>query len=330
MRILKKLAFIASLIIYCRLKGRSIAMEKKIKNIRIIINPAAGIGESILPVINASMKEAGIKWEASITHQAGDAIQFAKAAVKEGVDALAVYGGDGTVMEAISGLIGSEIPLVILPGGSANVMATELGIPNDLKEACTLLSDGPIETKTIDVGQFDKRYFIARISIGFEADVVKGAERESKNKIGIFAYFLSAVAALKKTKKAVYHLEIDGQEHEVQGLACIITNTGNLGFSKISFDKHIDVSDGLLDVIVVRKANLSMFKLMVVTFIKRERPDNLELVEHWQGKDISVSSSPKQAAQCDGEVLEKIPLHIKVIPGAIKVLVPKKMGKVIR
>ena len=146
--------------------------------------------------------------------------------------------------------------------------------------ACTLLNQGPIETKTIDVGQFDKRYFIARISIGFEADIVKGAERETKNKIGIFAYFLSAVAALKKTKKAVYHLKIDGQEHEVQGLACFITNTGNLGFSKISFDKHIDVSDGLLDVVVVRKANLSMFKLMVVTFLKRERPDNLAMVEH--------------------------------------------------
>jgi YegS/Rv2252/BmrU family lipid kinase len=302
-------------------------MEKKIKNIRIIINPAAGTGESILPVINAAMKEAGIKWEASITHKAGDAIQFAKAALKEGIDAIAVYGGDGTLMEAISGLIGSEIPLVILPGGSANVMAAELGIPDDLKEACELLSHGPLETKTIDVGQFDKRYFIVRISIGFEADVVKGADRETKNKIGIFAYFLSAAAALKKTKKVVYHLKIDGQDHEARGLACIITNTGNLGFSKISLDKHIDVSDGLLDVIVVRKVNLSLFKLMVVTFLKRQRPDNLELVEHWQGKDISVSSTPKQAVQCDGEVLEKMPLHIKVIPGAIKVLVPKKMDK---
>jgi YegS/Rv2252/BmrU family lipid kinase len=255
-------------------------MEKKIKNIHIIINPAAGIGESILPIINASMKEACIKWEALITHQGGDAIQFAKAAVKEGIDALAVYGGDGTLREAISGLIGSEIPLVILPGGSANVMATELGIPSNLKEACTLLSHGPLETKTIDVGQFDKRYFIVGISLGFEADVVKGADRQSKNKMGIFAYLLSAAAALKITKKAVYHLKIDGQEHEVQGLTCIITNTGNLGFSNISFDKHIDVSDGLLDVIVVRKVNLSLFKLMVVTLLKRECPDNLELVKH--------------------------------------------------
>ncbi|MFA5362704.1 MAG: diacylglycerol kinase family protein [Candidatus Omnitrophota bacterium] len=304
-------------------------MGKKIKKINVIINPASGKGESTLPIINAAMKEAGITWEASITHQAGDAARFAKTAVKEGIDALAVYGGDGTLVEAISGLIGSEIPVAVFPGGSANVMATELGIPANLKEACALLSQDPIETKTIDVGQFDKRYFIAGISLGFESDVVKGADRETKNKIGIFAYLLSAAAALKKTKKAVYHLKIDGHEHEVQGLTCIIANTGNLGFSDISFDKHIDVSDGLLDVVVVRKANLSLFKLMVITLFKRERPDNLELVEHWQGKNISVSSSPKQTVQCDGEILEKMPLHIKVIPGAIKVLVPKKNGSTI-
>ena len=299
-------------------------MENKIKKIHIIINPAAGQGESTLPIINASLKEAGIKWEALITHQPGDAIQFAKAAVQEGVDALAVYGGDGTLMEAVSGLIGSEIPLLILPGGSANVLAAELGIPAGLKEACALLNRGPLETKTIDVGQFEKRYFIVGISLGFEADVVKGADRKTKNRFGVFAYFISALAAIKKTRKAVYHLKIDGEEHEIKGLMCLITNTGNLGFSNISFDKHIDVSDGFLDVVILRKANLSLLKLLVVTFLKRERPDNLELVEHWQGKDIRVSSSPQQTIQCDGELLEKTPLHIRVIPGAIKVLVPKK------
>jgi diacylglycerol kinase family enzyme len=68
---------------------------------------------------------------------------------------------------------------------------------------------------------------------------------------------------------------------------------------------------------------------MVVTLIKRERPDNLELVKHWQGKDISVSSSPKQTVQCDGEVLKEMPRHIKIIPGAITVLVPKKKDKTI-
>ncbi len=304
-------------------------MEKKIKNIHIIINPAAGEEEAILPFINMSMKEAGITWEAFITHEAGDGIKFARAAVKEGVDALAVYGGDGTLMEAISGLIGSEIPLVILPGGSANVVATELGIPKDFREVCTLLGHGPLETKTIDVGRFDTRYFITGISLGFGADIIKGADRETKNKFGIFAYFLSAAAALKKTKKTIYHLIIDGQEYKIQGLTCIITNVGNLGFTKISLDKHIDISDGFLDVVVLRKANLGLLKHIVVTLLKRERPYNLELVQHWRGKEISVSSTPQQTVQCDGEVLEKMPLHIKIIPGAIRVLVPKEKSKVI-
>ncbi len=306
-----------------------IIVEKKIKNIHIIINPAAGKKGPALSVINASMKEAGIKWEALITHQVNDGIQFAKAAVKEGVDALAVYGGDGTLMEAISGLIGSEIPLVILPGGSANVMANELGIPTDLKEACALLSHGPLRTKLIDVGQFNNRYFITGISIGFGADLVKGANRESKNKFGILAYFFATAAALKKLKVSHYHIKIDGNEHEVQGLTCMVNNAGNLGFTKISLDKHIDVSDGLLDVVVVRKSNLSLFKLIVITLIKGERPDNFELVDHWQGREISISSSRKQVIQCDGEVMETVPSHIKVIPGAIRILVPIKENKVI-
>lgn len=297
---------------------------KKIKTIRVIINPAAGKGGSILSVLNLAMEEAGIKWEASITHEAGDAIKFAKTAAKEEVDALAVYGGDGTLMEAISGLMGSKMPLAILPGGSANVMAEELGIPKDLKTACAVMTQAPLTTKAIDVGQFGDRYFILGIALGFGAEVIKGADREAKNRIGIFAYFLSAASALKRTRKALYHLKIDGQAYEVRGWTCIVANAGNLGFSDISYDKHIDVSDGLLDVIVVRKANLGLLKHLAITLLKRERPDNLELVEHWQGKDIAISSSPRQTIQCDGEVLPNVPLHIRIVPGAINVLVPGK------
>ena len=304
-------------------------MKKRIRNIHLIINPAAGKDESMLMIINASLKEAGIKWEASITHEAGDATRFAKSAVKGGIDALAVYGGDGTLTEAMSGLIGSEVPLIILPGGSANVMATELGIPTDLREACALVSQDPPQMKTVDVGQFDGRYFLVGMSFGFGAELVKGAARESKNKFGIFSYFLSAVSAFKKMRRATYHLNIDGRKHKVRGVTCIISNTGNLGFSRISYDKHIDVSDGFLDVVVVRKANFSLLKHMAITLLKGERPDNLRLVEHWQGKDITVSSRPAQTVQCDGEVLEKSAFHVTVIPGAITILVHKEKSKVI-
>ena len=296
--------------------------NKKRQHLHIIINPAAGRMEPILPVINAAMKEAGIQWDVSITKERDDGLRLAKAAVKQGADVVGVYGGDGTVMEVINGLMGSEVPLAILPGGSANFMANELNIPKDLKEACKLICEGPAKLRTIDVGQFDKRYFIVGISIGFEADMLKGTSRKTKNRIGMLAYVFPAIAALKKIKTVRYDLKIDGQEDKVEGVTCIIANTGNVGFADVSLDRHIDVSDGLLDIIVVRKANLSLFKLIVLALFRGERRDNVELVKHWQGKDIKVAVSPKQMAQCDGEVLEQIPSHIKVIPAAIKVLVP--------
>jgi len=297
-------------------------LTKKISRIHLIINPAAGKGESALPVLNAALKEAGIEWEASITHKAGDAIRYAEEAVKSGVDAVAVYGGDGTIMEAASGMIGSGVPLAILPGGSANVLAAELGIPAGLAEACGLLSRG--SRKKIDAAEFGGRYFLVGASVGLQAEIVKGADRAAKNRFGLFAYVWAAVAALKKAKTTVYHLTIDGREHEVRGVTCLIANTGNLGFSTVKLDKHIDVSDGLLDVVVVRKADLGLLRLLAMTLLRRERPDDLELVRHWQGREIGVSSTPRQAMQCDGEMLDDARLLIKVVPGAITVLVPDK------
>ena len=300
------------------------AAGKKIRHIHIIINPAAGKKGPVLALINEALKDSGIRWEMMITQKAGDGVGFAKTAVKEGVDAVVVYGGDGTMMEAASGLIGSEIPLVILPGGSANVLANELNIPKKLKEAFALIHKNPHEIRAVDMGQYNNHYFITGLSLGFGADLVKGADRQTKNKFGILAYFFATEKALKKLKLSTYHLKIDGKDHTVKGITCIVNNVGNLGFTKISLDKHIDISDGLFDIIVVRKANLSLLKLMIITLFKRERPENYELVEHWQGRQISVSSDRKQIIQCDGEVIENVSFHIKIIPSSVKILVPKK------
>jgi len=176
--------------------------------------------------------------------------------------------------------------------------------------------------KTVDAGKFDDNYFMVGISIGFGADLVKGADRAAKNKNGLLAYFFSAIAAFKGIKRVNYNLKIDENEFNVKGVTCIIANAGNLGFTRTSLDKHIDICDGLLDVVVVRRASLKMFKHIFTTLIKRERPHDLQLVQHWQGREITVSTSRRQVVQCDGEVLENMPSRITVVPGAIKVVVP--------
>ena len=302
--------------------GNIPTQQTSIKNISVIINPNAGIkNKDAQSVIEEAMKTAGIASEMSLTQKAGDGFRFAQEAVKKSVDAVAVYGGDGTIMEVSSGLLGSDVPLLILPGGSANVLANELGISKDLKDACALLSQA-YEIKTIDAGRLNDRYFIVRTSLGFEAEMVKGADRETKKKIGVLAYVLSAIYALAKIRLAVYRITIDGKEFQTKGLTCIVTNTGNLGFTKISMDKAIDISDGLLDVLVVRKVNFRLIKHILATLVRRERPHDWDLVAHWQGKDVQVLSNPMQRVECDGEILGKVPFHARILPSAIKVLVP--------
>src|SRR5690554_2424284 len=105
------------------------------RSIHIITNPAAGQDRPFLNVFNKTFQEAGIDWELLITKKPGDAARFAQDAVKAGVDVVAAYGGDGTVGEVAGALHGTNQPLAILPGGTANVMSVELGIPGDLPGA---------------------------------------------------------------------------------------------------------------------------------------------------------------------------------------------------
>ncbi len=105
------------------------------RKVHVIINPASGRPKPVLHILNSVFKQAEVDWDISLTKASGDAERFARQAVADGVDIVASYGGDGTVMEVARGVMGSPVPLAILPGGSANLMAVELGIPKDLEQA---------------------------------------------------------------------------------------------------------------------------------------------------------------------------------------------------
>jgi diacylglycerol kinase family enzyme len=152
--------------------------------------------------------------------------------------------------------------------------------------------------------------------------MVKGADRETKDRFGTGAYFISAWSALRSRQRARYHIAVDDKHYRVSGFTCIIANSGHIGFADISMDSNIDVSDGLLDVMVVREANLSLAAHILATLIKRERSSRVELVQHWQGTEISVTARPMQTVQCDGEILGKAQLRVKILPAAVSVFVP--------
>lgn len=296
---------------------------KKIKKIHIIVNPASGKHEAVLPVLHEAFKDSGIQWDVTVTHHMSDTARMSREYADK-ADVLGVYGGDGTVMEAINGLTKSKTPLAILPGGTGNVMAFELGIPIPLKEACELITQGPWTLKQVDAARFEKRHFILRTGMGFEAEMVKGAAREIKNRWGRLAYFLSGFQALKKLKMVRYDIEIDGQEHSIRGLDCIIANAGSIGYGDLTLDTKIDPSDGKLDVIVLKKMDWSFVRGLMRILTKGNPTEDRELAAHFQGQEIRVASRPAQTVVCDGEMLGKNEVHAKVLPQAVTILVPRE------
>lgn len=287
------------------------------KRVHIIINPAAGQDKPILGTMNKAFQDTGIEWDVFLTKRAGDGHRFAQAAVASGVDVVAVYGGDGTVMEVANALSGTGVPLAILPGGTANVMSVELGIPSDLAQALALVCGDASTIRTIDMGRVRDQLFLLRLGIGYWAEITKNAAREAKNQMGNLAYFLSAIQQLGKTENAIYRFRLDGEEVEAEGVACMIANSGNVGLPGLKLLKAVDVSDGLLDVLVIRTADIGTLLALAANAI-----GVAENLPHWQAREIELVAEPPQSIECDGEILEPTPVSVSIVPDTLKVIVP--------
>lgn len=290
------------------------------QRVHAIINPAAGQDQPILKTLNAAMQAIGADWDVFITKQAGDGRRLAQEAVQAGVDMVVVHGGDGTVMEVASGLIGSAIPLAIIPGGTANVMSLDLGIPTDMVSACALAINPAASRRRVDMGQVGEHYFMLRASMGFEAAMVAGADRELKDRLGVLAYGLAALQALANPPIARYRLSFNGQTVETEGLTCIIANSGLMGISGVYLTPQINVSDGLLDVVVVTETSLPALVALAASVVGGS--ENPPALQHWQVQEVTVVADPVQIVQVDGEILGESPVTARVIPQAVEVIVP--------
>jgi diacylglycerol kinase (ATP) len=136
--------------------------------------------QPILNVLNDVFHSAGVEWDLSITHKGGDATRQAREAAASGVDLVAAYGGDGTQMEVANGLLGTGVPHAILPGGTGNAMAHELGVSLNLREAAQLIVSSR-KRRAIDLAQSNERVYMLRAYTGVPAE--SAASREEKDKL---------------------------------------------------------------------------------------------------------------------------------------------------
>lgn len=301
------------------------------KSILVIINPGSGGPQPVLHTLNRVYRPAGINWDVRLTQNFGDAKRLAAEAAASGVDYVGIYGGDGSVMEAATGLFGCGIPLVILPGGTANVFSKELGIPQNLEAAAALLVSETSQVRKVDMGLVNgEHYFVLRFATGFEAEMTDQADRELKDKVGKLAYTVGGLRALKQPLNASYRFVIDGREETCEGVTAMIANTGNLGVPGVRVDlaRGSNVSDGLLDVMVLSHRDHAIWTRLLTFSVARPEEEirrdlqDIRLRYHWQGRKIRIEADPPQKINLDGEIIGETPAEVEVVPQAMQVLVP--------
>jgi YegS/Rv2252/BmrU family lipid kinase len=291
----------------------------------IIHNPAAGPtqAERLRRRVEAALAARRVCYEYARTEAPGHARELAAAALAGGFARVLVAGGDGTVLEAVSSLVGSDSALALLPVGTGNQLAANLGVPRGLGAALDVALAGSV--RQIDVGMVDGQPFTIIAGAGFDAEVVR-PRSETKKRLGYLAYVHAATAAAFVPRPSNLRITVDGEEHTVRGIGVEVANMP--GLTAPVLRRPVDLvpdgrpDDGLLDVCVLAVETTFDFLSAMSSIIARRYGRNPRL-RYFRGREIVVEADPPLPVQIDGERLERTtPFAAYVRPRALNVVVP--------
>jgi len=282
-----------------------------------IINPISGgkkkdgVPELIEKHLDASVFEAVTIFTDGVAHGR----QLAKEAV--GVfDVVVAVGGDGTVNEVASAIVGTDTTLGIIPYGSGNGLSRFLGISMDAAEAIKTLSSG--HTEFIDSGKLNGRPFFNMAGMGFDAHISEVFSHGKKR--GFLTYIKSSFEEISKYKAQVYRFEIDGKAYEREAFMLSFANSSQYG-NNAHISPNASVQDGLLDVCVIKQFPVWRLVELGIRMIMKNA-DKSKYLEIIRGKCIVVKRSSPGPVHLDGEPrIESADSVIEVVPASLKVIV---------
>jgi diacylglycerol kinase (ATP) len=243
--------------------------------------------------------------------------RLAREAVRSGVDLVLASGGDGTVTACVSGVAGSGVPLGVLPCGTGNLLARNLGLPLSLDEALAVALTG--SDRRLDVGMANGRPFVVMAGIGFDAEMLDGADERLKNRVGWAAYVLSALRQLRERPVRMVLRADSGPRQRRWANGVIIGNVGSLQ-GNVSLLPDAVPDDGVLDVAVLAAWGWTGWLRLATDVLLRRRTGR---VAHLTCRELVADASRARRWEVDGEVAGFTRrLRVTVEPGRLLVRVP--------
>jgi YegS/Rv2252/BmrU family lipid kinase len=288
-----------------------------VKKIAVILNPAARgerarrLQEQVTKLTHGAVLRA--------TSRCGDAECLARAAVEEGYRVIIAAGGDGTVNEVVNGIAGSSVALGLLPLGTMNVFATELGLPvADLAGCWKVIKEEHV--RRIDLPSANGKHFVQLAGVGFDAQVVKETSRALKRSFGPLSYLVSAAQIAARTPPK---LRIESEHASAKKGSFVLIGNGRLYGGPFPFFKNAVIDDGLFDVLVFKRFNyLEIIRYMQDVFLRPQitSPE----VEYFQTTSLRVTSEGTVPVEVDGELIGNCPMAFKIRPHGLRVFAPPR------
>lgn len=286
----------------------------------LIVNPAAGGGRAgrALPAVERELARLGVEHHVEQTESLAHAGELAISAVQAGEVAIA-FGGDGIVGAVAGALRQSAGVLGVLPGGRGNDFARALGIPLEPVKACGTIAGGT--PKPLDLGQAGEQTFIGIASCGFDSEANRIANETSLVR-GNLVYAYGAIRALSAWRPATFDVALDGRApRTVTGYTIAAANSKAYG-GGMMLAPDASLEDGMLDVVMVEHVPKRTFLRLLPTVFKGEhvRQPNVHVT---RAAEIKISADRPFTMYADGDPIGELPITIRCLPGAIRVLVPR-------
>jgi diacylglycerol kinase (ATP) len=299
---------------------------KPIQHVFVVLNPVAGSATSdVRDALCRSCPADKIACEIHETGRDERLAEVVREAVGRGCDLVVAAGGDGTISAVANGLVGSPVPLGIIPLGTANVLARELGIPVALESACELLAS-PHATTRIDAMRIGDACYFTQVGVGIDALMIRDTKREHKRRFGRLAYLWTAATRLVGFQPRRFVVVTDGREKRVRASEIVVANCGILGQPPFRWGPDIRLDDGRLDVCVVRARNLVDYLKIswYVITARHKRSPNVRYLS--ARRNVAIAARRPLPVQGDGEIIGETPVTVDVVPNAVVVIVPAERG----
>jgi len=294
----------------------------------LIFNPVSGGGnsEQDLEFIK-QMLEPHLHLEIHLTSPNISSQELATQAISQSADLIIASGGDGTVSAVAGAVIGTDIPLGIIPRGTANAFSMALGITqqlNQMRRACEIILAG--KTRIIDTARCKNGLpLILLAGIGYEAETIEKADREAKNKWGSLAYIMAGWQQLDEQNLFTAEIEIEGRLETFEAGAITIANAAPPTSVLAQGIGEVVVDDGLLDITIATVDNkiqavTTILSMLGAALIKTSA--ELDNIVHLRSRKVKISANPLQKVVLDGEIIGNTPLEIECLPRSLKVFAP--------